>query len=105
MDYGIRQIDGFGTVDKVMIQLIKISANLLHPFSKFGCGNHETLSHDAEGHSPRDDLLMFWDAFCRAENAKLFVVDKAPLDALINAVEITFGQTIPNLSAWKEHLL
>ena len=79
-----------------MIQLMKSIADLLHSFSKFGCGNYETLSDDVEGRSNRDDLLMFWDKFYHVENSKLCVVGKDPLDALANAVESTFGQTLPN---------
>lgn len=97
-------VNGISSDNWKEFQLMKSSADPLHPFSKFGCGNYETLSH-GNGRSPREDLLMFWDKFYHAENAKLCVVGKASLEALADAVESTFGKIRPSSLAWNEHLM
>ena len=70
-------------------QTLKHGSNSQHPFSKFGCGNYETLSTKP---SPRDDLFAFWNKHYRGDNMKLCVVGRASLDALEQSVVETFGQ-------------
>ena len=83
-------------------QLLKHSCKQEHPFSKFGCGNYETLTNGGNiegkdavssgGSSPRDDLIEFWKKHYVAENMKLCVVGKASLDELQKSVEETFAE-------------
>ena len=92
-------------------QLIKHGSSSDHPFSKFGCGNYETLTDGGDaslksaegsseeenvnffggGSSPRDDLIQFWTDKYHAGNIRLCVVGKASLDDLQKTVENTFG--------------
>ena len=93
-------------------QLLKQGASKDHPFSKFGCGNYETLTNggsvdtnsnnndkievDKEkefggGTSPRDDLVQFWTDKYHAGNIRLCVVGRASLDKLQHTVENAFG--------------
>lgn len=82
-------------------QMLKSSGNPEHPFTKFGCGNYNTLTNggdikgksaeDSGGSSPRTELLSFWDKYYHSNNIKLAVVGKASLDALQQTVEDTFG--------------
>ena len=90
-------------------QLLKHGASNEHPFSKFGCGNYNTLTDggDAElpveegsldfggGTSPRDDLVKFWTEKYHAGNLRLCVVGRASLDDLQRTVESTFGVVRP----------
>jgi len=69
-------------------QLLKNSANSLHPFHKFGCGNYETLT---KKENPIKDLRKFWEDYYHSNNVKLCVVGKAPLNELRRVVEETFG--------------
>lgn len=69
-------------------QLLKSASHPHHPFSKFGCGNYETLS---AGEGPREDLLEFWKQYYQTYNMRLCVVSRASLDALQEVVEETFG--------------
>ena len=82
-------------------QLLKSSANPLHPFGKFGCGNYNTLTNggildkekDAEasgGSNPRDDLIKFWEENYVAENMRVCVVGRSSLDDLQKVMERTF---------------
>eukprot|EP00521_Asterionellopsis_glacialis_P009710 CAMPEP_0195288988 /NCGR_PEP_ID=MMETSP0707-20130614/5445_1 /TAXON_ID=33640 /ORGANISM="Asterionellopsis glacialis, Strain CCMP134" /LENGTH=1193 /DNA_ID=CAMNT_0040348939 /DNA_START=96 /DNA_END=3677 /DNA_ORIENTATION=+ len=82
-------------------QLLKFSANQEHPFSKFGCGNYNTLTNGGTivddtttegGTSPVDDLLWFWKTYYQTYNIKLCVVGRSSLDALQETVEETFGK-------------
>ena len=82
-------------------QLLKESANQDHPFSKFGCGNYNTLTQGGEiinstfsnpgSSSPVQDLENFWKNYYQTYNLRLCVVGKAPLDELQASVERTFG--------------
>jgi insulysin len=82
-------------------QLLKYSACHEHPFSKFGCGNYETLTQggtiinsttsEGIGSLPVQDLLKFWRTFYQTFNLRLCVVGKANLDALQRTVEGSFG--------------
>lgn len=90
-------------------QLLKHGASRDHPFSKFGCGNYNTLTDggDAEllveegcldfggGTSPRGDLVKFWTEKYHAGNLRLCVVGRASLDDLQSTVESTFGAVRP----------
>jgi len=90
-------------------QLLKSSCNPKHPFSKFGCGNYNTLTNGGNitgtdaassgGTSPRDDLLKFWEENYVAENMKLCVVGKAGLDQLQETVEKSFSDVRTKLNA------
>jgi len=97
--------------------LLKYSSNQEHPFSKFGCGNYNTLTNGGKlstdtastaaeanngdtvesdaassgGSSPRDDLIQFWESKYVAENMKICVVGKADLDELQRIVEVSFS--------------
>lgn len=83
-------------------QLLKESANHDHPFSKFGCGNYNTLTQGGEivnstvcssgKSSPVQDLETFWKTYYQTFNLRLSVVGKSSLDALQASVERTFGQ-------------
>jgi insulysin len=83
-------------------QLLKESANQDHPFSKFGCGNYNTLTQGGEivnstfcspgRSSPVQDLETFWKTYYQTFNLGLSVVGKSSLDALQASVERTFGQ-------------
>jgi len=82
-------------------QLLKSSASPQHPFSKFGCGNYETLTQGGKiinaTHStgieslPVDDLKEFWKTHYQSYNLRLAVVGRSSLDALQETVEQTFG--------------
>mmetsp|Transcript_32998 Transcript_32998/g.49849 ORF Transcript_32998/g.49849 Transcript_32998/m.49849 type:complete len:1160 (+) Transcript_32998:129-3608(+) len=82
-------------------QLLKTSASQKHPFSKFGCGNYQTLTQGGQivnsTHStgikslPVDDLKQFWKTHYQTYNLRLAVVGKTSLDNLQNTVEQTFG--------------
>lgn len=103
-------------------QLLKHGASMDHPFSKFGCGNYNTLTNggdtdamrsteeDSEvdrcvddgeslyfggGTSPRDDLIQFWTDKYHAGNIRLCVVGRASLDDLQRTVEDVFGPVRP----------
>ena len=80
-------------------QTLKHGSNPQHPFSKFGCGNYQTLSTKP---SPRDDLFDFWNKHYRGDNMKLCVVGRASLDALEQAVVETFGH-LPTKTQSKLH--
>jgi len=82
-------------------QLLKSSASPLHPFSKFGCGNYETLTQggkiintthsDNIGSLPVEDLKEFWKTHYQTYNLRLSVAGRSSLDDLQQAVEQTFG--------------
>ena len=96
-------------------QLIKHCSSHDHPFSKFGCGNYNTLTNggddtlkEAEGSekeeedssaddffgggtSPRSSLIQFWTDKYHSGNLRLCVVGRASLDDLQKTVEQTFG--------------
>eukprot|EP00559_Dactyliosolen_fragilissimus_P007895 CAMPEP_0184864396 /NCGR_PEP_ID=MMETSP0580-20130426/14781_1 /TAXON_ID=1118495 /ORGANISM="Dactyliosolen fragilissimus" /LENGTH=1210 /DNA_ID=CAMNT_0027363151 /DNA_START=55 /DNA_END=3687 /DNA_ORIENTATION=+ len=86
-------------------QLLKSSCNPSHPFSKFGCGNYNTLTNggditgksaeDSGGSSPRDDLIQFWEQNYVAENMKLCVVAKAEINHMQECVEELFKDVRP----------
>ncbi|KAL7547250.1 hypothetical protein ACHAWF_010572 [Thalassiosira exigua] len=99
-------------------QLLKHGASRDHPFSKFGCGNYNTLTDGGDatlkervggddgdggddgvefggGTSPRDVLVQFWTEKYHAGNLRLCVVGRASLDDLQRAVERTFGAVRP----------
>jgi insulysin len=102
-------------------QLLKHGASRRHPFSKFGCGNYETLTNGGDpdlggggasngeeggvvgssttlfggGTSPRDDLVKFWTEKYHAGNLRLCVVGRASLDDLQRTVEGSFGAVRP----------
>ena len=91
-------------------QMLKHLSSHDHPFSKFGCGNYNTLTDggDAEfkgendesvefggGTSPREDLVQFWTDKYHAGNIRLCVVGRGSLDELQKTVEETFGDVRP----------
>jgi insulysin len=72
-------------------QLLKSLSDPRHPFSKFGCGNYETLMSlglDAL----LNELQAFWETYYKTYNLRLAVVGHSPLDVLQQAVMDTFGQ-------------
>jgi insulysin len=75
-------------------QLLKACVDQKHPFSKFGCGNYDTLS-SASAVGGFDKLLgeleRFWSTHYQTYNLRLAVVGHASLDALQKTVEDTFG--------------
>lgn len=93
-------------------QLLKHGASAKHPFSKFGCGNYNTLTDGGDaslkleegeenvdffggGTSPRDDLVKFWTDKYHSGNIRLCVVGRASLDDLQKTVESAFGAVRP----------
>lgn len=70
-------------------QFLKSMGNPKHPFSKFGCGNYETLTSQG---SPVPQLQTFWDKYYKSSNIRLAVVGGSSLDALQQTVEESFGQ-------------
>lgn len=87
-------------------QLLKHGANHDHPFSKFGCGNYNTLTDGGDplakkegedtmdfggGSSPREALIDFWTNKYHAGNLRLCVIGRASLDDLQRTVEKSFG--------------
>lgn len=91
-------------------QLLKHGSSPDHPFSKFGCGNYNTLTNGGDatlkeegkdnvdfggGTSPRDDLIQFWTDKYHAGNLRLCVVGRASLDDLQKTVESAFGSVRP----------
>jgi insulysin len=72
-------------------QLMKSVSNPQHPFSKFGCGNNETLKSQGS-EVLLSELQKFWDQYYKSHNLRLAVVGHANLDALQRTVEATFGQ-------------
>jgi len=71
-------------------QALKSFANQTHPFSKFGCGNLETLTSRGKT-ALLEELQKFWDTYYQSYNLRLSVVGHASLDALQKTVEETFG--------------
>jgi insulysin len=71
-------------------QFVKSISNQNNPFSKFGCGNYETLM--ARGEPPIDELKRFREEFYTTSNMRLAVVGTSSLDALQETVERTFGK-------------
>jgi len=69
-------------------QFLKSISNQNHPFSKFGCGNYETLSSLG---TPVEALKEFWKNYYTTSNMRLSVVGCSSLDALQKSVEETFG--------------
>jgi len=97
-------------------QLLKHGSSAGHPFSKFGCGNYNTLTDGGDagpkeaenggeddggdapfggGTSPRDDLVEFWTDKYHSGNLRLCVVGRAGLDDLQRTVEDAFGEVRP----------
>mmetsp|Transcript_34158 Transcript_34158/g.71910 ORF Transcript_34158/g.71910 Transcript_34158/m.71910 type:complete len:1204 (-) Transcript_34158:110-3721(-) len=94
-------------------QLLKHGSSHDHPFSKFGCGNYNTLTDGGDatnkeegnedesdvafggGSSPREDLIKFWTEKYHAGNLRLCVVGRGSLDDLQKVVEDTFGPVRP----------
>ena len=98
-------------------QMLKELSNHDHPFSKFGCGNYNTLTDGGDpelkgaeddddssisssvefggGSSPRGDLVKFWTDKYHAGNIRLCVVGRASLDELQKTVEQAFGDVRP----------
>jgi len=103
-------------------QMLKQGASKEHPFSKFGCGNYNTLTNGGDpslknendgnsgeeesangstavefggGSSPREDLIKFWTDKYHAGNLRLCVVGRASLDDLQKTVEQAFGGVRP----------
>lgn len=101
-------------------QMLKFGANPDHPFSKFGCGNYNTLTDGGDvdagkdegeeessdsgvdknllfggGSSPRDELVRFWNEKYHAGNLRLCVAGRSSLDELQSTVERTFGAVRP----------
>lgn len=72
-------------------QLLKSSCNPDHTFSKFGCGNYETLSKRGSEFL-LSELRRFWKTFYQSYNLRLAVVSHSSLDALQKVVEDTFGK-------------
>lgn len=71
-------------------QMLKSVANQQHPFSKFGCGNYETLMSEGQ-EKLLDHLERFWKNYYQTYNLRLAVVGHGSLDALQRTVEETFG--------------
>eukprot|EP00984_Skeletonema_dohrnii_P009084 scaffold3424_cov111-Skeletonema_dohrnii-CCMP3373.AAC.6 len=92
-------------------QMLKHLSNHDHPFSKFGCGNYNTLTDGGDpelkgeeeesldffggGSSPREALVQFWTDKYHAGNIRLCVVGRASLDELQKTVEQAFGDVRP----------
>lgn len=72
-------------------QLLKTVADHRHPFSKFGCGNYETLMSEGQ-EKLLDHLQRFWNDYYQTYNLRLAVVGHGSLDALQTVVEETFGR-------------
>lgn len=87
-------------------QMMKNGASHDHPFSKFGCGNYNTLTNGGDdslkdeeekvdffggGSSPRESLIKFWTDKYHAGNLRLCVVGRASLDDLQKTVEHSFA--------------
>lgn len=72
-------------------QMLKSVANQQHPFSKFGCGNYETLMSEGP-EKLLAHLEQFWKDHYQTYNLRLAVVGHGSLDALQKVVEETFGQ-------------
>ena len=73
-------------------QMLKSVADQRHPFSKFGCGNYETLLTEPGQEKLLAELHRFWRDFYQTYNLRLAVVGHGSLDALQKTVEETFGQ-------------
>jgi len=71
-------------------QFLKSISNQKNPFSKFGCGNYETLMQ--RGEPPIDELKKFRENYYTTSNMRLAIVGTSSLDALQDSVERTFGQ-------------
>jgi len=80
--------------------LLKATGDQSHPFSKFGCGNYNTLTDGGDiegtdaassgGSSPIPALKSFWGKKYVAENMMACVVGRASLDELQKVVEESF---------------
>jgi len=73
-------------------QMLKSVADQRHPFSKFGCGNYETLMTVPGQDKLMAELEKFWKDYYQTYNLRLAVVGHGSLDALQKTVEETFGQ-------------
>jgi len=74
-------------------QLMRHSANKVHPFSKFGTGNLSTLRDipKASGVDVREALLQFYKTHYSASIMKLCVLGREPLDTLAKWAESMFS--------------
>ncbi|CAN0269727.1 unnamed protein product [Ectocarpus sp. 12 AP-2014] len=78
-------------------QLEKLRANRLHPYSKFGTGNKQTLLDvpSSQGKSARQALFRFFDMYYSANQMTLAVLGKESLSQLQSTVDGMFGP-VPN---------
>ncbi len=65
----------------ILYRLSGITANPAHPAQRLTVGNLETLS-DKPGSTLQDELLAFYDRYYSANNMRLTMVAKQPLDEL-----------------------
>jgi len=85
-------INGKTTDNWRNFQLLKSVADQRHPFSKFGCGNYETLMTVPGQEKLMQELEQFWKNYYQTYNLRLAVVGHGSLDALQKTVEETFGR-------------
>ncbi|XP_076297777.1 insulin degrading metalloproteinase isoform X2 [Lasioglossum baleicum] len=89
-------------------QVERSSANPNHPFSKFGCGNRETLETipKQKNINVREKLLEFHDTYYSANAMALCVIGKESLDELEEMTVKLFSQVKNKeieIPVWLEH--
>ena len=79
-------------------QLFKNNTNPLHPMSKFGSGNLQTLLHtpQEDGVDVRAHLLDFHSDYYSANNMRVCVVGKESLEELEMMVTDKFSGVFPS---------
>ncbi|AYV78243.1 MAG: Zn-dependent peptidase [Edafosvirus sp.] len=70
--------------------MFKISAKKSHPYSKFGTGNMETLKKP----NSRDKLIEYYNKYYSANNMKLVILGKDPINVLEKMAIKTFGNIL-----------
>ncbi|WOJ93411.1 insulinase family protein [Congregibacter variabilis] len=84
------------------LDVLQASMNPEHPFSQFAVGSLESLA-DRPDASVRDDLLDFYEKHYSADNMRLVILGREPLDALEVMAEEMFS-AVPNLNVELEQI-
>lgn len=84
------------------LDVLQASMNPEHPFSQFAVGSLESLA-DRPDSSVRDDLLDFYAKHYSADNMRLVILGREPLDALRGMAQEMFS-AVPNRNVELEQI-
>lgn len=68
----------------ITVQMLKQLVDVTHPFHKFDIGSSETLSIP----NIRDELIKFYNKYYIANNMKLIIMDKRPLNEIQKIAQV-----------------